>query len=144
MKAVVVSQRIPISAQTAWNIVRTGDRLNRWMPVVTSCRLEGSGVGARRVCTINGQDLGESLETVDDANRLFQYRIHEQNLMPVRDALGTIHLTAIGPTETEVLWMMNFEMTDEKAWPAVQESMAGLYQAGITGLGAFALGSGAA
>jgi uncharacterized protein YndB with AHSA1/START domain len=138
MKTVIVNQSIPVSAHAVWKILRTGDHLERWIPIVTACHLEGSGVGAKRVCVINGQELVESIETVDENSRLFQYRIHAQSLMPVRNALGTIHLTAVSPAETSVLWMMNFDMTDEAAWPAVKEPMAEIYRGGIAGLAALA------
>jgi hypothetical protein len=138
MKTVSISQRIAVPVQAAWNIIRTGAEVNRWFPPVTSCRLEGAGVGAKRVCTVNGQELLESIETVDDANRLFQYRILKQSLMPIRNVIGTIHLVAASPTETEVLWFVNFDLDDEKAMPALKDGIEGMYRAGITGLEAHA------
>lgn len=138
MKTVAVSHRIRVPVKTAWEIVRTGDGLERWIPVISSCRLEGRGVGAKRVCTVNGQQVVESLETVDDGTRLLQYRIQEQALMPIRNALGTVHLTPTGGDETAVLWMMNFEIDVEAAWPAVKDGMTSMYQAAIEGLEAHA------
>lgn len=105
---------------------------------MTSCRLEGTGVGATRVCVVNQQELRESIETVDDDCRLFQYRILEQSLMPVRDIVGTIHISAIGSAEAEVLWFVNLELLDERAWPDVKAGIAGMYRAGIDGLEAYA------
>jgi hypothetical protein len=134
MKTVCVSRKIRVPAQAAWEIVRTGGGIDQWVPVVTSCRLDGEGVGATRVCTINGQETVESIETIDDATRLFQYRIHKQSLMPVRNVMGTFHLTPVGPSEAEVLWFLNFDLDDEKAWPAVKEGIEGIYQAAIEGL----------
>lgn len=134
MKTVAVSRRLNVPAGAAWNVVRTGADMERWVPAITACRLEGSGPGARRVCTIQGEDLVESIETVDEANRLFQYRIHEQTLMPVRSVLGTLHVTATGAAESEVLWFVSFDMDDEKAWPAVKAGIEGMYHAGLEGL----------
>jgi hypothetical protein len=138
MKTVSVNKRIRVAAQTAWEIVRTGEAVDLWIPVISSCRTDGKGVGATRVCTINGQEVTESMETVDDTSRLFQYRIIKQSMMPIRNVLGTVHLTATGPSETEVLWFANFELDDEKAWPAVKQGIEGMYQAGIDGLEAHA------
>jgi len=138
MKTVSITRRIRVPAQTAWEIVRTGEGVDRWIPIITSCRLEGKGVGAKRVCTINGQEVTESTETVEEASRLFQYRIHKQSLMPIRNVLGTVHLTATGPSETEVLWFANFELDDEQAWPAVKEGFEGMYEAAIKGLEEYA------
>jgi hypothetical protein len=138
MKAVIVRRTISVSANVAWDVVRTGRDLERWVPVVTSCRLEGKGPGAKRFCTINGHDIVESIATVDDAARVMQYRIERQSLMPIRDALGTVYLSAAGSTETDVLWIMNFVIDDEQAWPAVKEGMEQIYSSAIDGLGAFA------
>jgi hypothetical protein len=134
MMTVSVSRRIQVPAQAVWEVVRTGAHLDRWVPAITSCAMEGEGVGARRVCVINEQVLRESIETVDDASHLFQYRILEQSMLPVRNVLGTIHVSANGPSETEVLWFVNLELDDESAWPAVKEGIEGIYRAGITGL----------
>ena len=133
-KSVVVRRRISVPAQAAWEIIRTGAEVDRWVPVITSCRLEGTGSGAKRLCTVNGQEVTESIATVDDPSRLFQYRIDRQSLMPIRNALGTVHVTAAGPTEAEVLWIMNFEVIDENAWPAVKQGMEEIYRAAIEGL----------
>lgn len=110
--------------------------MDQWVPAITSCRLEGEGVGARRLCVIDDHELQESIETVDDTSRLFQYRIHSQSLLPVRDFLGTIHITAVGPTEVELLWFANFELTDEHAWKTVKAAVEQIYGSGIDGLAA--------
>jgi hypothetical protein len=143
MKAVVVCRTIGVPVQAAWEVVRTGDRVDRWIPVVTSCRLEGHGAGARRTCTIDGREVVESIATVDDAARVFQYRIERQSLMPIRDALGTLHLIGRGPAETEIVWITNFALEDERAWPAVKEGMEQIYRSAIDGLASFASSSGA-
>jgi hypothetical protein len=138
MKTVSVSQRVAAPAKGVWDIVRTGADVNRWFPSVTACRLDGVGVGAQRICTVNGQELTEIIETVDDASRIFQYRIVEQALMPIRNILGTFHVAQIGASESQVLWFVNFDIDDERAWPAVKEGIEGMYRAGIDGLQALA------
>jgi hypothetical protein len=138
MKTVSVSQRVAVPALGVWNIVRTGADLNRWFPPVTACRLEGAGVGAQRVCTINGQELTEVIETVDDASQIFQYRIVKQALMPIRNILGTFHVAPVGAMESQILWFVNFDIDDERALPAVKEGIEGMYRVGIEGLQAFA------
>jgi Polyketide cyclase / dehydrase and lipid transport len=138
MKTISVTQRIAISADSAWNIIRTGANMNRWFPPVTACRLEGAGVGAKRFCTVHGHELEESIETVDDVSRIFQYRILKQSLMPIQNIVGTVHVTAVSPAEAEVLWFVNFDLTDESALPGLQEGIASMYRAGIAGLETYA------
>lgn len=134
MKTVSVSKRIHVPAEVAWEIVRTGAHLERWVPAITRCELAGQGVGARRVCVIEGHELHESIETIDDVARLFQYRISKQALLPVRNIVGSIHLSACGPQETEVIWFVNFDLDDESAWMPVRDGIAAIYVAGIEGL----------
>jgi hypothetical protein len=138
MKTVAVTKQIPVSADAAWSILRTGDKMDRWSPPVTSCELEGSGPGAKRVCIINDKRLDEVIETVDDSARVFQYRIVRQELMPIRDIVGTIHIAPITDVSCHVLWLTNFDMVDESAWPQVKVGMEGIYALSIDGLAAAA------
>jgi hypothetical protein len=141
MKTVSVSKRLPVTADDAWNVVRTGADMHLWVPAITACRLEGEGVGAHRVCEMSGQRLEETIETVDDNTRLFQYRIHRQQVMPVRDVLGTIHLTAVGAGECEALWFVNFEIDDPAAFAPVKAGIEQIYSAGLEGLAKRARGT---
>jgi uncharacterized protein YndB with AHSA1/START domain len=133
-KTVSVSRRIRVSAQTAWEVVRTGDGLDRWLPGVTSCKLDGAGAGAKRTCIMNEHELSETIESVDDVSRLFQYRIGAQDLMPLRDIHCLLHVSDGGPGEANVLWLATFELLDEAAWSAVKQGLEALYVAGIDGL----------
>lgn len=134
MKTVAVTKQIPVAAAVAWAIIRTGDKMDRWSPPVTACSLEGSGPGARRVCIINDKQLDEVIETVDDSARVFQYRIVRQDLMPIANVLGTIHIAPVSEQSCRVLWLTNFDMLDEAAWPQVKEGMEGFYSVSIDGL----------
>ncbi|MEL6298443.1 MAG: SRPBCC family protein [Pseudomonadota bacterium] len=138
MKTVAVTKEIPVSADAAWAIVRTGDCMDRWSPMVTSCRLEGSGPGARRVCIINEKQLDETIEAVDDASRLFQYRIDRQDLMPITNVRGVIHIAPISVQASQVLWFVNLDVLDEAAWPKVKDGIEAIYGASIDGLAALA------
>ncbi|MBN8611094.1 MAG: SRPBCC family protein [Deltaproteobacteria bacterium] len=138
MKTVSVTKRIRVPVQVAWDVIRTGAHMDRWVPAITRCEVEGSGVGARRVCVVDDHEMHESIETVDDPSRLFQYRIQRQAMLPVRNVLGTLHLAACGAEETEVLWFVNFDLDDEAAWAPVRDGIEAIYRAGIDGLEAYA------
>lgn len=134
MKTVSVIKRIHVPAEVAWQIVRTGAHMERWVPAITRCDLEGHGVGAKRICVLDGHELHESIETIDDMTRLFQYRISKQSMLPVRNIVGSIHLSACSPEETEVLWFVSFDLDDESAWAPVRDGITAIYMAGIEGL----------
>ena len=51
MKQVSITQPVDASPEKIWNILRTGTNLDKWIPFISACKLEGKGVGAKRVCT---------------------------------------------------------------------------------------------
>ena len=40
------------SAESTWKLLRQLDGVQNWIPTITSCRVEGEGVGARRLCAV--------------------------------------------------------------------------------------------
>ncbi len=142
MNAVAVTQRIHVSADAAWTIIRSGTGVDRWLPMITSCRLEGAGANAKRVCLFNDgtaeHELLETILTIDDEARLFQYSIDRQSMMPIRNVRGTMHVTAVTPSQCEVLWFANFDLDDPSVLPAVKAGLEGVYRAGISGIEAAA------
>jgi hypothetical protein len=61
-------------------------------------------------------------------------------MMPTRNIVGTVQLTAVGASETAVLWFVNFDLDDERAWPMIKDAIEGMYHAGLEGLTAHVLG----
>ena len=138
MSTVAVTRRIDVPADAAWAIIRSGTGVDRWLPMITSCRLEGAGANAKRICTLHDgtaeHELLETILTIDDEARLFQYSIDRQSMMPIRNVIGTMHVTAISASQCEILWFANFELVDANAMAAVKAGLEGVYQAGIAGL----------
>lgn len=133
MTGVVARREMSASAEHVWALLRTGDGMDRWVPAITACEVTGSGEGASRRCVLDGQELKERIETVDDRARLFQYRILEQSVLPIRDVLGTL-LVIERATTCEVVWLTSFELLDESARELVRSAMASVYEAGLEGL----------
>ncbi|MCU0676959.1 MAG: SRPBCC family protein [Myxococcota bacterium] len=122
------------SAGEVWALLRTGERMDRWVPAITVCEVTGSGEGASRRCVLDGQELVERIEAVDDGGRIFQYRILEQSVLPVRDVLGTLLVLERDDDTCEVVWITSFELLDPAAREVVQSAMRGIYEAGLEGL----------
>ncbi len=140
MKTVSVTGVIDASPHSVWSVIRSCDGLDRWAPGITACKLAGPAqVGSKRVCSMGDQQLIESIETIDDRSRLFQYRITQQGVMPIRNPLGTVHVAEAPNGKAHVLWMLNFEMVDEQAWPTVEVSLSKMYRAGLEGLGKYVI-----
>lgn len=135
MQIVSIKKCLAASATSVWKIVCEGDGIDRWLPAIASCRLEGTGPGARRFCTTGqGQQLEETIEAVDHTNRIFQYRIDRQDMMPTTNVRGTLCVSADGAGQAEVLWFVNYDLLDPSASDAVRAGILELYTAGLAGL----------
>ena len=130
-----VSRTVPVSAESVWRVLRTGRDIDRILPgLVRSCRLEGEGPGAKRLCGIDQGIIEETLLAIDDEARLFRYRIDQQPLMPLTDYTGSIHVVDLGPQGARVLWFASYQLTEAAAQEVVHRSLQQLLGAGIEGL----------
>lgn len=135
MQIVSVKKRLSVPADKVWSILSQGGGVDRWFPIIASCELDGSGPGATRVCTtVQGQRLEETIEVVDHANRIFQYRIDRQEMMPTTSVRGTMHVSDDGAGHADVLWFLNYALADATAADAVRAGIGEMYAAGLAGL----------
>ena len=76
---VIISIQAP--AQEVWETIRDFNRIEKFLPAVASCTVEGSGVGARRVCTLqDGSKVFERLVTLDEQHRVLRYSVTQSRL----------------------------------------------------------------
>ena len=117
-----------------WGIISKATGLTDWLPVITSCRLEGEGENAKRFCeTADGKHLKETIDRIDHDNFVFEYTIIKQNMMPITNYRGKYEVLNLEDGKTQVTWSSTFEV-DEADLQAVEESLAGLYHIGFEGL----------
>lgn len=84
------------SPERVWGVVAAVGGVDKWLPVMKSCRVEGQGPGARRYCEMaDGTKLKETVTAIDQATRTFRYRVDEglpvrsyEGVMQVRDGQG--------------------------------------------------------
>jgi uncharacterized protein YndB with AHSA1/START domain len=134
MKTVCINQKVNVSPEKVWQILRTGTNLERWLPIIATCKLEGQGAGAKRICTTgDGKVLKETILLVDDPNRIFKYKIDEQDMMPLKNYIGTIAVLERNGN-TDVNWSTEFDMTVEEAWPEVEKGLKGIFTMAISTL----------
>lgn len=78
-----VTHRFEQSADQVWRVAGDFGGLQAWLPGVTGCRVEGSGAAnaggnaERLVTLLDGSITRERLESLDDANRCYEYSILE-------------------------------------------------------------------
>ena len=138
-KTVAVTKIVPQPAEALWRFIRSGSDVQRILPsVIETCRVDGTGPGARRYCETKQGPLEETILTVDDKARLFRYRIDRQSMMPLERYEGSVHVTDIGGGRTEVLWFATYDLLDEKADGPVREGLSGMFLTAIDGIGSVA------
>ena len=136
-KTVAVTRVVPQPMEAMWKLIRSGADIHRMLPgVIESCRLEGSGAGARRYCGTKQGMLEETILAVDDEARLFRYSVDRQSMLPTQGYEGSLHVVDLGPHGTQVLWFATYELLDQRADEAVREALRGMFTAAIGGMGA--------
>lgn len=131
-RTVEVARTIPVAADAAWAIVRTGTDVNQWFPVITACRREGD----QQFCTMaNGGELVESITGATEATRTFSYIVTGHPL-PVGAVSSSLQVRSAGEGEAEIVWRAEFDGEDPAA-TEVAAMLEGLYGQGIEGLADF-------
>ncbi len=100
---------IHASANDVCKTIREFDGIQRFLPVVASCSMEGTGIGAKRICTLqDGMQIFERLESLDDQEQILRYTITDSPL-PLKDYMGTMKVRDLGNDWCEVEWSCTFE-----------------------------------
>jgi uncharacterized protein YndB with AHSA1/START domain len=136
MKSVVTTMTINALSEKVWEVIAKGNGLEKWFSAIETCELEGPAkAGAKRICkTFQGNVLKETILAVDNDAMVFQYSIDEQDMLPTKDVLGTIHVTKRSAMETNITWLANYNLLDESMGDAVATGLDQLYQGGIKGI----------
>ena len=104
---VVIS--IQASAQEVWKTIRGFNRVEKFLPAVASCIVEGLGVGARRICTLqDGSKVFERLVTLDEQKQVLRYSV-TQSRLPFESYLGVVRVADSGNEMCEIDWSSTFD-----------------------------------
>ncbi|MDB4292295.1 SRPBCC family protein [Maribacter sp.] len=132
-KTIQTSHNLMAKTEKVWATISKASGVNDWLPIITSCHLEGNGEGSKRICTTAQGHMLETILKIDGEHKVFQYAIDEQPLLPIQNVVGTMKV--ISKDEgTELLWDLDFEIADESQFPMVKQAIEGMYQAGANGL----------
>ena len=117
-----------------WQYVGRFGELDRWVDGVTACSVDGEGPGAVRTVTRNGVIVRERLERLDADRHEISYLIEEPHALPASGVRGTISLSAINPSATEIVWR---SLAAQFGVPpgVLGERIEQFYKASIEGLG---------
>jgi len=120
-------------AEAVWQAISDFNNLGAFVAAVASSRLEGSGVGAKRVLTLqDGAELIERLESLDSNGKVLEYSIVSGPL-PVDRYLSRMEVKESGPGTAEFCWSSSFEPKGVSESEA-KETIHGIYTMGFEGL----------
>lgn len=108
-----VTKTIAGQSDQVWSAISSIDGLDRWFPVISSCRVEGKGVGAIRIMTLaDGAEMRDRVLEIDHVARRFRYeRTHSP--FPVSKYLGTVEVRDSAGSGSEVSWTVNLDVSAE-------------------------------
>ena len=117
-----VSDIISAPVNDVWNTLKAFVGNERFNPLVTSSKLEGSNtvsVGCKRICYVSlGSDsnvLGteEVLNSLDDDNRTMTYTVNSAPGTPFEGLINKIEVIPLPNNESEVRFTGALEVTDD-------------------------------
>ena len=106
---VSVKDTINASADEVWSVVGAISNVERYIPMVASSKVQGSGLGAKRTCVVankKGEESGKIEEEIvdfDNDAKTYSYTITSSPL-PVENYVGTVKVTARNDSECELEW----------------------------------------
>ncbi len=125
----IITESIPAPAAVVWSAISNFGAV----PVrglVTSCRVEGSGVGMKRIVgLLGGIELVEQLEHIDEATRTYSYRM-TQIPMPMLSYVATVKVIPDGPHSSTVEWSSVFIPVEEYEH-LLKSVFQGIYRDGL-------------
>jgi uncharacterized protein YndB with AHSA1/START domain len=128
-KTITTSHIINAPIEKVWANISKATGVNEWLPVITACRLDGN----KRVCTTEQGDMNETILKIDNDQKIFQYAIDEQPLLPIAHIIGTMQVFE-QDNNTKLNWNLEFTLQNETMYETVKQVVEGMYAAGANGL----------
>lgn len=124
-----IALTIDASPEEAWNVIGAVKGVDQWLAPITACRVEGN----KRYCTTEAGEFSEDILKVDHNNRVFQYAIPEQNMVPVENILGEMKVLQADNGNATIEWSWNFDVEDQNEAPA-KEAFSMVGNMGLKGI----------
>jgi len=137
MTNVTAKITINAAANEIWKTLSSFRDVEKYIPLVKSSTVVGSGVGAKRTCIVPNESGGEGkieeeLKSLDNDAKTFSYSI-TSSPMPLVNYLSTVKVKDLGNGRCEVEWSSTFEpkgMAEEE----VDKMINDIYVTAIDGL----------
>jgi hypothetical protein len=128
-----ITRKITVSAARTWKAIEGIGGLDVWFPSITSCTVEGSGIGAiRRMDSVRGGKIVDRIVDIQQAEmRLVYQRI--ESPFAVSSYRGTVEVFESFDGLGVLAWTIDFESTPENA-PIVNGQLEAGIGAGVEGM----------
>ncbi len=104
----IIAEKYTINAPAdkVWDTFKSFDYVEKYLPLVQKTEVQGSGVGATRVCTIAQPDgtvgkLSEKIESLDESQKTISISL-EDGVFPATNAIFTTKVNALDDNKTEL------------------------------------------
>lgn len=129
---VQVIKTIDVAGDKVWQAVSAIDGLERWFPIIHSCRVEGEGVGAIRVLSLaDGTEMKDCIEEINHQDRRFRY-LRTDHPFPVSRYEGTVWVRDADNGRCEVVWRLR--LTASEACDELTRFLRQALSDGVSGL----------
>lgn len=129
-----ITRKLKVPAEKAWDAISKIGRLDVWFPIIETCKVEGSGVGALRHMTVanGGGDIKDTIEEIDHQHMKLVY-LRPVSPFPVTYYRGTVEVFKSYDGLAIVVWTIDFESKPEDS-AGVAEIVFTAISAGLEGM----------
>ncbi|HXX99008.1 MAG TPA: SRPBCC family protein [Candidatus Bathyarchaeia archaeon] len=136
------SLEINSAAEKLWTTLRTFGGNEKFNPLVTSSRVDGHGVGSKRICyvTLDGgktvSETTEILTLLNENDRTMEYKVTSASNTPFEGLLNKITVSPRqGANDLCVVeFTGSFEAKDEKSKIEMERTLQDTYEGILNGL----------
>ena len=104
----IIAEKYTINAPVdkVWDTFKSFDYVEKYLPLVQKTEVQGSGVGATRICTFSLPDgstgkLSEKIESLDESQKTISISLKD-GVLPATNAIVNTKFNALDGNKTEL------------------------------------------
>lgn len=105
-----VIRTVNVPSCKVWQAISAIGGLDRWFPIINSCKVEGEGVGTIRILGLaDGAEVKDCIKEINHQDRRFRY-VRTQHPFPVSYYEGTVNVRDVDKGKCKVSWSVQIEI----------------------------------
>jgi Polyketide cyclase / dehydrase and lipid transport len=136
------SLEINSSAEKVWTTLKAFGGNEKFNPLVASSRVDGDGVGSKRICYVTldgGKTVSETVEILTSLNehdRTMEYKVTSASNTPFEGLVNKITVSPVQGNDDRCIveFTGHLEIKDEKIKTEMEETLQNTYAAILNGL----------